>query len=129
MVIDTNIFIEFLRAKDKTNTILFNLFDYKNLSISTITVFELYAGAGNEAKWKDLKILLENISIIPVDEEIAKQAAKIYQNLKSENKLIEFRDILIAATAIVNDLELITINEKHFSRIENLNIKNINKYN
>ena len=129
MVIDTNIFIEFLRAKDKTNTILFNLFDYKNLSISTITVFELYAGAGNEAKWKDLKILLENISIIPVDEEIAKQAAKIYQNLKSENKLIEFRDILIAATAIVNDLELITINEKHFSRIENLNIKKINKYN
>lgn len=36
--------------------------------------------------------------------------------------MIEFRDIFIAATAIANNLPLLTLNEKHFSRVDNLSL-------
>jgi tRNA(fMet)-specific endonuclease VapC len=36
--------------------------------------------------------------------------------------MIEFRDIFIAATCIVNELPLITLNKKHFKRIEELKL-------
>ncbi|MFK7924930.1 MAG: PIN domain-containing protein [Bacteroidia bacterium] len=45
MVIDTSVFIEFLRAKDKKRTSLYNLPENTALYISSVTVFELYAGA------------------------------------------------------------------------------------
>jgi len=46
MVIDTNIFIEHLRAKQKSTTKLVQLLnDGNRLFISSVTVYELYSGA------------------------------------------------------------------------------------
>jgi predicted nucleic acid-binding protein len=42
--------------------------------------------------------------------------------LKKRSQLIPTDDILIAATAISNNLPLATINVKDFSRIENLSL-------
>jgi predicted nucleic acid-binding protein len=42
--------------------------------------------------------------------------------LRKENLLIEFRDIFIAATCLVNHLPIKTINKKHFERIKGLEI-------
>lgn len=50
MVVDTNIFIEYLRAKDKLNTILLKLPDNIEMSISSITVYELFMGVNTEKK-------------------------------------------------------------------------------
>lgn len=36
--------------------------------------------------------------------------------------MIEFRDIFIAATCIVNELPIATLNKKHFKHIEGLKI-------
>lgn len=36
--------------------------------------------------------------------------------------MIEFRDIFIAATCIVNGLPIVTLNKKHFKRIAGLKI-------
>jgi len=36
--------------------------------------------------------------------------------------MIEFRDIFIAATCIVNDLPVRTLNKKHFDRITGLHV-------
>ena len=36
--------------------------------------------------------------------------------------LIEFRDILIASSAIAQNIPLATLNHKHFNRIDDLNI-------
>ena len=120
MVIDTSIFIEFLRKKDKTQTSFFKINDSDNLNLSVITLYELLMGATNEQKLKDIKILIQNIKILPFDEEVAYQANSIYQSLKKKNKIIEFRDIFIAATCLVNNQKILTLNKKHFSRIDNL---------
>jgi tRNA(fMet)-specific endonuclease VapC len=45
MVVDTSIFIEFLRAKDKTKTALYLIPDDAQIYISSVTLYELLMGA------------------------------------------------------------------------------------
>ena len=52
------------------------------------------------------------------------KTAEIYVYLKKEGNLIEDADILMASTAIVEDLVLITNNIKHFKRVKGLRIDN-----
>lgn len=122
MVIDTGIFIEFLRAKDKTKTALYKLPDEANIFISAVTYYELLIGATTQEKHNDIKLLTEDLSILPFNADVASKAAEIYHLLKRSNNLIEFRDIFIAATCLVNDVEILTLNKKHFERIEGLRV-------
>ncbi|RYD83218.1 MAG: type II toxin-antitoxin system VapC family toxin [Sphingobacteriales bacterium] len=122
VVIDTGIFIEFLRAKDKTKTALYKLPDEANIFISAVTYYELLIGATTQEKHNDIKLLTEDLSILPFNADVASKAAEIYHLLKRSNNLIEFRDIFIAATCLVNDVEILTLNKKHFERIEGLRV-------
>ena len=121
MVIDTCVFIEYLRAKNRDNTTLFNLPD-KKLYISSVVLFELYSGVTDKSKEGYVRDLTEDLPELTFTNEAAIKAAEIYNQLKKQNKLIEFRDIFIAATCIVNDLPLVTLNKKHFKRIAGLNV-------
>jgi tRNA(fMet)-specific endonuclease VapC len=122
LVIDTSIFIEFLRAKDKKHTTLFNITDDTQIYISSVTLYELLMGATTSSKINDVKILTEDIPVLAFNQSVAQKAAEIYHQLRKTNRMIEFRDIFIAATAIVNELPLKTLNTKHFVRIPNLQI-------
>jgi tRNA(fMet)-specific endonuclease VapC len=62
--------------------------------------------------------------ILPLTEEVAKKAAEIYAELRKNGETIGHNDILIAGTAIVNDMTLITNNVNHFGRIKGLSIDN-----
>ena len=123
LLVDTSVIIEFLRKRDKKETILWKAKE-KNCDcvVSAITVFELYPGAKTERHKKDLKILLKWMEIIPFTEKLAKKSAEIYLQLKERNNELEFRDIFIGATAIEMDIPVLTLNEKHFSRIPEVEI-------
>ncbi|MFA5330636.1 MAG: type II toxin-antitoxin system VapC family toxin [Prolixibacteraceae bacterium] len=122
MVVDTSIFIEFLRAGDKTKTSLFLIPDDAQIFISSVTLYELLMGAITPDKLTDIKMLTEEIAVLPFNEDVANKAAEIYHQLRKLNKMIEFRDIFIAATCIVNNLPVKTLNTKHFDRIIGLGI-------
>ena len=122
MVVDTSVFIEFLRATKKDKTLLYKIADDSKLYVSTVTLFELYAGATNHSKWMDIKLLTEDLILLPLTVDVSQYAAKIFQKLRLENQIIEFRDIFIGATAIANKLPILTLNKKHFSRIADLEI-------
>ena len=122
MVVDTSVFIEFLRAAKKDKTLLYKIADDSKLYVSTVTLFELYAGATNHSKWMDIKLLTEDLILLPLTVDVSQYAAKIFQKLRLENQIIEFRDIFIGATAIANKLPILTLNKKHFSRIADLEI-------
>lgn len=122
VVIDTSIFIEFLRAKNKKQTTLFCIPETKQLYISSVTLYELYMGATTPEKISDIQILTEDIPVLPFDDAVAKKAAEIYHRLRLDNKIIEFRDIFIEATALVHELPINTLNKKHFERINELSI-------
>lgn len=122
MVVDTSIFIEFLRKKNKTETTLFSLPENGQLAISSITLYELLMGATNKSKKEDVKLLTEDLLVLPFDREVAQKSGEIYHQLRKENNMIEFRDIFIAATCLVYDMPLKTLNQKHFNRIANLEL-------
>lgn len=48
MVIDTGVFIEHLRAKNKLKTTLYNLSSDSEMFISSVSLYELYMGATRE---------------------------------------------------------------------------------
>ncbi|WP_291203646.1 type II toxin-antitoxin system VapC family toxin [Dyadobacter sp.] len=64
LVIDTGIFIEYLRKPEKSKTILASLPNDASLFVSAVTVYELMMGATNDQKKKDVETLLDGISII-----------------------------------------------------------------
>jgi tRNA(fMet)-specific endonuclease VapC len=123
MVVDTSIFIEYLRARDKKKSALFAIPDSTQLFISSVTMYELLMGATDENKQKDIKLLTEDLPVLPFDESVSKKAAEIYHQLRIDNNMIDFRDIFIAATCLVFELPLKTLNKKHFERIKQLNIQ------
>jgi len=122
MVIDSTIFIEYLRAKDRSKTTLTQLQKPPLCYISDVTVFELFMGATDAKKWHEVEVVLDPMLRLPFNQTIAVEAAKIYQHLRSQGMMIEFRDIFIAATARFHDLPVKTLNTKDFARIPGIRL-------
>ena len=126
-LIDTDIIIFALRG-DKT--VLAKFEENKNIpiSISLITYAELVFGAkrsGNEQK--NMLKVNRICEIYPVEElnvGIMELFADIKAKMYSKAMRIEDVDLFIAATAIYNDLTLVTNNTKHFKNIPLLKLEN-----
>lgn len=67
-------------------------------------------------------MMFANMNILSFDAACARQAAKIYQDLKQKGLLIEAEDLLIGATALQHSLKLVSANTRHFARIEGLEL-------
>ena len=122
LLIDTSIVIEHLRKQTKQKSVLYNIVNNYELYTSTVVEFELYTGATDNQKRRDIQEILAWFAVLPLTSDVAQAAATIYQQLKTKNQLIEIRDILIAATAIVHTLPLMTLNTGHFNRISMLQL-------
>lgn len=121
LLIDTSVAVDFLRRKDRKNSLLFKLAQAKyQIYASIITHTELYAG---KSVWekpdarKDLEILFSGIQILPLQEEISKKAGEIKAHLN-----INLLDAIIAAAAYSSNLELATLNVKDFKNIKGLKL-------
>jgi len=117
--LDTSILIDYYRKKNKSKTKFVQLSENYEFAVSVITKFEILSGI-NEKQRDFWKRLFSNLKIIALDEEDVEIAAQIVRNLKSRNKIIGLKDILIASTAIAKDLPVSTLNLKDFERIDNL---------
>lgn len=117
MVIDTSVFIEFFRAKDKSKTALAQLPAGTATFVSAISIFELFVGANTPEKVHITQQLLKGVAVLPFDEEVAKLAGRLFDDLQRSGQMLEFRDVMIAATAIHHNLPVKTLNVRHFSRI------------
>lgn len=62
-------------------------------------------------------------NVLPLTDDVIVRAADIYADLHQQGQLISDADILIAATALVHGLNLVTENVAHFRRISGLNIE------
>ena len=122
ILIDTSIVIDYLRSHDRSQTLFVKLFNANELYLSTVSVFELFNGATSGDKKQDVETVCREINVLDFNIDTAKIASEIYRNLRAQNKLIEFRDILIAASALQFTLPIATFNRKHFERIEWLEI-------
>jgi predicted nucleic acid-binding protein len=122
ILLDTSVLIEMFRVKDKTATFFYRLsHNYDNFAISILTHYEIFRGSNSlqDNFWTNF---LKNIKVIQFDLISSNEAIGIYKFLKTQNQIIDFADLLIAATAIAHNLDLATLNLKHFSKIPNLHI-------
>jgi len=125
-LLDSDIIIDFLYEKDPNKT-LSKIID-KDLYISVITKAEIYYGIAKSPNYKkrsneylDLIALLR-VFTISIDEAIIDKYVDLKINLEKRGQKIADFDLLIAATAIINNLQLVTRNLRHFSRIPKLKI-------
>ena len=96
--------------------------EYENSSISSISVFELYAGATDEKKITDIQSLLKWFDVLDFDKEIGEMAGKNYLIMKKLNNVIDFRDLFIGTTAVFYNLRIATLNTSHFESIPTIQI-------
>ena len=97
--------------------------------ISTITVGELVYGAfKSDHKEKHLKQLnnklLPLVQLIPFDNREAFIYGEIRSKLEKRGIPLSDTDLMIASTALANGFVLITGNERHFTRINDLQVEN-----
>jgi len=121
VIVDTSVLVDFLRVADKGNTLFASLVaNNYQLCVSVITHTELYAGKsvwrGKVAR-RELDTLLSNLKIIPLTEGVSTTAGKLRARYN-----IDLIDAIIAASAMNNHCELVTINTKHFSNIRGVRL-------
>ena len=94
---------------------------------SAINVGEMLFGAmrrKNAGLLERVETLVEILAIIPFDESAARIYAELRVALEVAGTPLDEADLRIAATALANDLTLVTGNERHFRRIAGLTIEN-----
>lgn len=120
--LDTSVFIDYFRKKNKESTLLFQLADQRKTFLTTsITKFEVLRGA-TKAQQFFWETIFGRIDVLPFDDESANIAADIFQKLKSQNKLIGIPDLLIASVAIQHQLPLATLNTREFEKVNDLKL-------
>jgi tRNA(fMet)-specific endonuclease VapC len=125
-LLDTNICIYYFKGqfdlKEKIEKIGFERF-----AISEITLAELIYGAEkSQRKSENLKVVedfAEMIAVIPIFDSI-RIYGKEKTRLKQKGKSVSDLDLFIGATAIVNNMTLVTRNVREFERMENIKIEN-----
>lgn len=98
----------------------------ENCAISEITVAELKYGVEKSTKKnknrKAIDFFQKEFAILPIYPSLdiyAKEKAR----LKTKGLIIDDFDLLIGATAIYNDLIIVTKNKKHFIRLKGIKIE------
>lgn len=122
-LLDTDVVIDHLRRKKILTEQLLN-----NGTISIITLGELIYGAYKSAyPQKSLITLKEDLAIldfevININEMNVAEFGRIKADLEIRGERLDDFDLLIASTALVNNLVLVTRNKKHFKRIKGLKL-------
>jgi tRNA(fMet)-specific endonuclease VapC len=97
---------------------------------SAVVIGELYKGAyRSQNQDRHLtnieKRILPAVTVLPYDAGTAKIFGRIRAYLEESGTILPDADIQIAATALCNDLELVTGNLRHFRRISGLELNSI----
>ena len=125
VICDTDVMIEYW---DKTKlrhataqSIIENLIELDNVVLSAITKMELMPGAVNKTDMAKITKQLSRFNIALLNSDITLQAFDLLENYRLSHGL-SLPDSIIAATALVTDLELYTYNTKDFKFIPQLKL-------
>lgn len=124
-LLDTNIVSELLKYESNFN-LLKNITQHcGDMAISVITYDELMYGAKKNPSLRKQEAILdfiendicENFERIIFDEKTASLHAEIQARMEKLGKPVSYDDSMIAATALANNMILVTRNTKHFEYI------------
>ncbi|MBL1277567.1 MAG: type II toxin-antitoxin system VapC family toxin [Ectothiorhodospiraceae bacterium] len=121
MIFDTDILIWVQRGNEKAAKLIEKDED-RFLSIQTY--MELLQGAKNKTQHRNVKGFISEFefSILPLTENIGHRAL-IYVEEYSLSSNMRAGDAIIAATAVENNIPLVSSNVKHFKVVKELELK------
>lgn len=98
-----------------------------DVAVSAMTVAELWHGvlkSRNPARTgPEVRAFLEPLAALPFDVPQAEAHARIRADLEGRGMPIGERDLIIAATAVVRGLAVVTANQREFKRVPELEIE------
>ena len=111
LLLDTSILVDYLRNKPAAVTYVEATAAQQLLS--AVVVAELYGGVRDGAERAQLDALVASYSVLPVTESIAVEAGLLWRQYRPSHG-VGLADALLAATALVHNATLVTLNSKHF---------------
>lgn len=121
-LIDSDILIELGRGRAAVQEKM-NQVGLENCCLSTVSLAELYVGVyKGVGKESFISFLEDNFAVLSVDPTV-KTFAQIRVQLEQKGSRIDKMDLFIAATALYNNMTLVTHNNRHFSRIPGLKLE------
>jgi predicted nucleic acid-binding protein len=119
LLLDTDVLVDYLRSQKDAVGYLEE--QTAPLIVSSITVAELYAGVRDGKERRILERFLLAFEIIPVDEEISKAGGLLRRDYGPSHG-VGLADALIAATAKVRKVILVTLNRRHLPMINEVQV-------
>ena len=119
-LLDTDILIDYLHGRDEA--VSFVKANADRIILSSIAVAELYAGVRggkDDTEQTVLKSFLSLFRVVPVSGAIAKIGG-LYKRDYGRSHGVGIADAIVAATAMVEDAELKTLNVKHYPMLKNI---------
>ena len=110
LLVHTDVFVHHLRGARRLRP------SGDRLSFSSITRFDLFASEGGDQR--RIQRLLSPFEEIPVDRRVAERAGPLLSSAR-----LPAADALIAATAIVHRMPLVTERDKDFGEIAGLELR------
>ena len=119
---DTNILIEFYKNNQDIVARLQDIGN-NNIAISAVTAGELLFGALNKKEVQAIKKDIEHLVLYHINDLISQKFIELMLQY-SKSYGLTLPDALIAATALVNNVSLYTLNVKDFKFITGLSLYN-----
>ena len=120
-IADTDVLVDFLKGVGEVERIRIEL-QTGRLYTTTITAFELWAGAGSHQQIAAVETLLGALSILPLDLSSARRAGEIQRDLARKGAGIGMADSLISGICLEHDAILLTRNRTHYERVPGLRL-------
>ena len=120
LLVDTGPIVRQLRGHQPTIRLLRQARGGERLAISAVTRLEVYAGMYEDERYDTQKLLARFLtySVLP---DVADLAGELVARSRTRN-LLSLPDAIIAATALLAGLPLITYNVAHFALVRGLRL-------
>jgi predicted nucleic acid-binding protein len=119
-LLDTSVAIDHLRGVQSAIELLSHIVSNDEpLVASEIVRFELLAGV-RDGELDSVELFCSAIAWVPVDESVVRTAGSLAREHRRAHSGIDDADYLIAATSLILDADLLTMNVRHFPMLGGL---------
>lgn len=124
-LVDSDVLIDGIAGAGSAPSVL-DALSGDGLAVSIVSLAELYEGtyrsADPESAQQAIRNFVVGYGVLTLTDATVATFGRLRALLRSQGRLIPDLDLLIASTALVNDLTLVTRNRRHFSRVPGLRL-------
>jgi tRNA(fMet)-specific endonuclease VapC len=122
--LDSSVLIEYFRKTKKQKSFFYQLQlqqGYSGFLISGVIQIEIFQGSNYKQKffWENL---FQDLILVPFGIKATQSTLEIISELRLKRRGLPIADLIIAGTALSLNLPLATLNKKHFTDIDGLQL-------